>query len=81
MLGSQRWLPRRKPFKNVRVPLGDQRATVRYFKPESGQLRVYQFAKGESREVTEAALLKQLRAAGIAGAPNPSFNPQANRRA
>ncbi len=41
-------------------------------------MRVYQFGKGASREVTEGALLKQLRAAGIASTPNPSFSPQAN---
>jgi len=29
--------PPAKPFKNVRVPLGDGRATVRYFKPEAGR--------------------------------------------
>ena len=71
-------VPPAKPFKNVRVPLGDGRATVRYFKPEHGAMRVYQFAKGESREVTEGVLLKQLGSAGIAVTPNPSFNPQAN---
>ncbi len=70
-------VPPAKPFTNVRVPLGDTRATVRYFKPEHGPMRVYQFGKGE-RELTEGALLKQLGTAGIAGTPNPSFNPQAN---
>jgi hypothetical protein len=65
-------------FKNVRVPLGDGRATVRYFKPEHGTMRVYQFGKVENSEVTEGALLKQLRASGIAARPNPFFNPQAS---
>jgi hypothetical protein len=68
-------VPPAKPFKNARVSLGDGRATVRYFKPEQGPVRVYQFAKGESRELTEGALLKQPKAAGIAGTPNPPFNP------
>ncbi len=71
-------VPPAKAFKNVRVLLGDGRATVRYFKPEHGPMCVYQFEKGESREVTEGALLKQLGTAGIAGTPNLSFNPQAN---
>ena len=69
---------RPRTFKNVNVPLGDGRATVRYFKSVHGPMRVYRFGKGESRDVTEGALLKQPRTAGIAGTPNPSFNPQAN---
>ena len=46
--------------------------------PEHGPMRVYQFGRGESREVTEGVLVRQLGSAGIAVTPNPSFNPQAN---
>ncbi len=60
------------------MPLGNGWATVRHFKPEQGPVRVYPFAKGESREVTEGVLLNHLATAGIAGTPNPSFNPQAS---
>ena len=73
-------VPPAAPFKRMRVPLGDRRATARYFKPESGAVRVYQFAKGESRELSEAVLVRQLRAAGIVGKRNRAFNPQANPR-
>jgi hypothetical protein len=65
------------PFKRMRVPLGDRRATVRYFKPESGDTLVHTFKKGDSRELTEAALIRQVRTAGILGKRNRGFNPQA----
>jgi hypothetical protein len=66
------------PFKRMRVPLGDSRATVRYFKPVTGDTLVHLFRKREGRELTEAALVRQVRTAGILGKRNHKFNPQAN---
>jgi hypothetical protein len=71
-------VPPAAPFKRIRVPLGDPRATVRYFKPETGDTLVYQFRKRDSRELTEAALVRQVRTGGILGRRNRDFNPQAN---
>jgi hypothetical protein len=73
-------VPPAAPFKRMRVPLGDRRATVRDFKPETGDTLVHQFRKGEGRELTEAALVQQVRRAGVLGKRNRDFNPQANAR-
>ena len=64
-------------FKRMQVPLGDPRATVRYFKPETGDTLAYQFRPRDARELTEAALIRQVRTAGILGRRNRAFNPQA----
>jgi hypothetical protein len=66
------------PFKRMRVPLGDPRATERYFKPETGDTLVYQFRPRDARELTEAALTCQVRTAGILGKRDRTFNPQAS---
>ena len=71
-------VPPAAPFKRMQVPLGDPRATVRYFKPETGDTLVHQFTKGDSRELTEAALIRQVRTAGILGKHDRAFNPQAS---
>jgi hypothetical protein len=71
-------VPPAAPFKRMRVPLGDGRATVRYFKPETGDTLVYQFTKGDARQLTETALVGQIRSAGILGKRNRAFNPQAS---
>ena len=62
----------------MRVPHGDGRATERYFKPETGDTLVYQFKRGDTRELTEAALVRQVRTAGILGKRDRAFNPQAS---
>jgi hypothetical protein len=71
-------VPPAAPFKRMHVPLGDHRATVRYFKPETGDTLVYQFRKGDAWELTEATLVQQVRTAGILGQRDRAFNPQAS---
>lgn len=46
--------------------------------PETGDTLVYKSKRGEGRELSEAVLVRQLRAAGILGKRNRAFNPQAN---
>lgn len=46
--------------------------------PETGDTLVYKSKRGGRRELSEAVLARQLRAAGIRGKRNRAFNPQAN---
>jgi hypothetical protein len=68
------------PFKRMRVPLGDPRATVRYFKPETGATLVNTFKKGESRELTEAALVRRVRTGGFSTQSRRTFRAKPTSR-
>lgn len=53
--------------KHRRVPLGDSRAQYRIFTTGKSPHRSYKFKTGESRDVSEALLEKQLKQAEFAG--------------
>ena len=55
--------PHAAPFKRRIVPLGDHRASSRYFVGEGGEQRSYKFDRDEPRGLTVDVLAAQLRKA------------------
>jgi hypothetical protein len=58
-------VPPARPFHRVLVPLGDVRATDRWFVAEDGRRLAYRFAARERHDFTLSALVRQLGRAGI----------------